>query len=224
MTLMNACMSDPWLGFRSTLIPVVVLSEVSHAVPLAHALLEGGVDVMEITLRSSVALKALEEVARHVPEMHVAAGTVLEAGQIDQVRSAGASLALSPGCTPPLLEAARQASFPLVPGVMTPSEVMYCRGEGFMLQKLFPAEPAGGVAMLKALHGPLPDVRFCPTGGIGPQHLDAYLRLPNVAMVGGSWLTPPDALKASDWDRITRITRQAMQLVAQVSARSAPWP
>lgn len=154
--------------------------------------------------------------------MHVAAGTVVEAGQILQVRSAGASVAFSPGCMPSLLETARRLAFPFVPGVMTPSEVMYCRGEGYLLQKLFPAQPAGGVDMLKSLLGPLPDVRFCPTGGIGPHELRPYLSLPNVAMVGGSWLTPSDAMHASDWRQITRIARQATELVTQMAARSTP--
>ncbi|MBA4257489.1 MAG: keto-deoxy-phosphogluconate aldolase, partial [Polaromonas sp.] len=183
--------------------------DAAHAVPLAHALLAGGIDVMEITLRSDAALAAIEAVARAVPEMHVGAGTVTRVADVARVVDAGASFALSPGCTDALVQAVRDARLPFVPGVMTPGEVMRTRDMGFGLMKLFPAAQAGGLAMLKALGAPLPDVAFCPTGGVSPETLADFLALPNVAMAGGSWLTPADALAQGDWARITRLAAEA---------------
>ncbi|MGE0349905.1 bifunctional 4-hydroxy-2-oxoglutarate aldolase/2-dehydro-3-deoxy-phosphogluconate aldolase [Hydrogenophaga sp.] len=210
----TTCFSRP--AFKSRVVPVIVLKDAAHAVPLAHALLEGGIDVMEITLRSGVALQAIEAVARAVPQMHLGAGTVTRAAEVPQVVSAGAAFALSPGCTAALVEAVRKANLPFVPGVMTPSEVMQARDHGFTLMKLFPAAQAGGIAMLKALGAPLPDVRFCPTGGVSTENLRAMLTLPNVAMAGGSWLTPSDALRDGDWKRITQLAREATALAAGV--------
>lgn len=197
------------LAFSSRVVPVIVLSDAQQAVPLAHALLEGGIDVMEITLRSDVALAAIEAVAKAVPQMHLGAGTVTRASEVPQVIDAGARFALSPGCSEALVDAVRATGLPFIPGVMTPSEVMRARDHGFTLMKLFPAQQAGGLAMLKALGAPLPDVRFCPTGGVSADNLGEFLALPNVAMVGGSWLTPADALRAGDWARITRLAREA---------------
>ncbi|MCW5655324.1 bifunctional 4-hydroxy-2-oxoglutarate aldolase/2-dehydro-3-deoxy-phosphogluconate aldolase [Hydrogenophaga sp.] len=199
-------------AFRSRVVPVIVLSDVAQAVPLAHALLEGGVDVMEITLRSNVALAAIEAVAREVPQMHLGAGTVTRAAEVPRVVDAGAAFALSPGFTDALVEAMQAASLPFVPGVMTPGEVMRARDHGYRLMKLFPAAQAGGIGMLKALASPLADVRFCPTGGVGTDNLRELLAQPNVAMVGGSWLTPADALREGDWARITRLAREATAL------------
>ena len=198
-------------AFASRVVPVIVLSDAKQAVPLAHALLEGGIDVMEITLRSDVALAAIEAVAKAVPQMHLGAGTVTRASDVPRVIDAGARFALSPGCTEALVDAVRATGLPFIPGVMTPGEVMRAREHGFALMKLFPAQQAGGLGMLKALGAPLPDVRFCPTGGVGPDNLADFLALPNVAMVGGSWLTPADALQAGDWARITRLAREASQ-------------
>jgi 2-dehydro-3-deoxyphosphogluconate aldolase/(4S)-4-hydroxy-2-oxoglutarate aldolase len=188
---------------------VIVLTNPAHSVPLAHALLEGGIDVMEITLRSAAALAAIEAVARVVPQMHLGAGTVTRVAEVQQVINAGATFALSPGCTDALVEAVKAAKLPFIPGVMTPGEVMHRREQGFTLMKLFPAAQAGGLGMLKALGAPLPDVVFCPTGGVSPENLKDFLKLPNVAMVGGSWLTPADALDASDWKRITQLAKEA---------------
>jgi len=193
-------------GFASRVVPVIVLQDPQHAVPLAHALLEGGIDVMEITLRSDAALDAIEAV---VPEMHLGAGTVTRPSDVPRIIDAGARFALSPGCTDALVDAMRATGLPFIPGVMTPGEVMRARDHGFTLMKLFPAQQAGGIAMLKALGAPLPDVAFCPTGGVGPDNLREVLALPNVAMAGGSWLTPADALQAGDWARITRLAREA---------------
>ena len=199
-------------GFTSRVVPVIVLHDAAHAVPLAGALLEGGIDVMEITLRSDAALRAIEAVARDVPQMHTGAGTVTRVPEVRQVIDAGARFALSPGCTDALVSAVKAARLPFGPGVMTPGEVMHRRAQGFGLMKLFPAAQAGGVGMLKALGAPLPDVQFCPTGGVGPDNLQDFLRLPNVAMVGGSWLTPADALARGDWKAITQLARQATAL------------
>ena len=203
--------------FTSRVVPVVVIEDPSRAVPLAQALLEGGVDVIEITLRSDAALAALEAVARAVPAMAVGAGTVTRAEQVASVVSAGARFALSPGATPALLAAVRQARLPFVPGVATPSEAMAAHEAGYSLLKCFPAAQLGGVEVLKAWAGPLPRLRFCPTGGVSPSNLEAYLALPNVAMVGGSWLTPAAALRAGDWAAVTRLAREAVQLSASVT-------
>lgn len=204
---MNTAFTRP--AFRSRVVPVIVITDVAQAVPMAHALLEGGIDVMEITLRHAAGLGAIEAVARAVPEMHVGAGTVTRAAEVQAVVDAGASFALSPGMTPAVCEAAIVAQLPFVPGVMTASEVMQARDLGFSLMKLFPAAQAGGVGMLKALAGPLGDVAFCPTGGVSLANMNDFLALPNVAMVGGSWLTPVAQVEAGDWAAITRLAQEA---------------
>lgn len=206
----TTCFTRP--AFQSRIVPVIVLSNPAHAVPLAHALLDGGIDVMEITLRSDAALAAIEAVAKAVPQMHLGAGTVTRVAEVQRVIDAGATFALSPGCTDALVDAVRTARLPFIPGVMTPAEVMQRRDQGFLLMKLFPAAQAGGIAMLRALGAPLPDVAFCPTGGVSPDNLRDILTLPNVAMAGGSWLTPADALAAGDWARITKLAREAAAL------------
>jgi len=199
--------------FQSRVVPVIVITEASQAVPMAHALLAGGIDVMEITLRHSAGLAAIEAVATHVPQMQVGAGTVTRASEMQQVLNAGARFALSPGLTNALVQAAMYCRLPFIPGVMTPSEVMSARDHGFGLMKLFPAAQAGGLAMLKALSGPLGDVQFCPTGGVTPENMTAFLKQAHVAMVGGSWLTPADAVAAQDWQRITDLAQQALARV-----------
>lgn len=202
-------------AFTTRVLPVIVITDVAQAVPLAHALLDGGIDAMEITLRHAAGLPAIEAVARAVPAMHVGAGTVTRPHEVAQVRDAGAAFALSPGFTEALLDAVDAVRLPFVPGVMTPAEVMRARERGFALMKLFPAEQAGALGMLKALAGPLGDVRFCPTGGVSPSNLGQFLQQPNVAMVGGSWLTPREALEAGDWGRITALAREASSLSAR---------
>lgn len=197
-------------SFSSRLVPVIVITDVAQAVPMAHALLAGGVDVMEITLRHAAGLPAIEAVARQVPAMHVGAGTVTRAHEMVQARDAGARFALSPGMSDALVQAALDCDLPFIPGVMTPSEVMRAREHGFGLLKLFPAAQAGAVAMLKALAGPLPDMSFCPTGGVSLANLAEYLQQPNVAMVGGSWLTPAQAVAQGRWQDITRLAEQAV--------------
>ncbi len=204
----TTCFTPP--AFQSRVVPVIVLTDAAHAVPLAHALLDGGIDVMEITLRSSAALASIEAVAKAVPQMHVGAGTVTRVAEVQQVIDAGATFALSPGCTDALVDAVQAARLPFIPGVMTPGEVMLRREQGFSLMKLFPAQQAGGMGMLKALGGPLPDVRFCPTGGVSVDNLGEFLKLPNVAMAGGSWLTPVDAMVSGDWSRISALAAAAV--------------
>lgn len=198
--------------FTSRVVPVIVITKAAQAVPLAEALLEGGIDAMEITLRHAAGLAAIEAVAKGVPAMQVGAGTVTVAGDMARVKEAGARFALSPGMTDVLVAEAMAHRLPFVPGVMTPGEVMRARDHGFKLVKLFPAAQAGGLGMLKALGGPLPDMQFCPTGGISLANLQDYLRLDNVAMVGGSWLTPLELVEAGDWAAITRLAREATEL------------
>lgn len=198
--------------FTSRVVPVIVVSDVAQAVPLAEALLAGGIDVMEITLRHAAGLGAIEQVAKRVPAMHVGAGTVTQVHEVAQVMSAGAGFALSPGLTESIAAEVIARRLPFVPGAMTPSEVLRARELGFGLVKLFPAAQAGGLAMLKALAGPLADMRFCPTGGVSTANLQDFLHQPNVAVVGGSWLTPPELLQAGDWAAITRLAREATVL------------
>lgn len=201
-------------AFRSRVVPVVVLQDAAHAVPLAQALLAGGIDVIEITLRTPCALEAIAAVAREVPDMQVGAGTLLGADDVRRAQDAGARFGLSPGHSPALLRAVAEAGLPFVPGVMTPGEVMAAREAGYRLMKLFPATVAGGLDMLKALASPFGDVRFCPTGGVSLDNLGGFLKQPNVALVGGSWLAPAAALQAGDWSQITTLARQAMALSA----------
>jgi 2-dehydro-3-deoxyphosphogluconate aldolase/(4S)-4-hydroxy-2-oxoglutarate aldolase len=212
MNTPSLAFSEP--AFRSRVVPVIVITDVAQAVPLAHALLAGGIDVMEITLRHVAGLPAIAAVARAVPAMHVGAGTVTRPQEMAQARDAGARFALSPGSSDALAQAAIDCELPFIPGAMTPSEVMHARDLGFGLVKLFPAAQAGGVAMLKALGGPLPDMKFCPTGGVSLANLPEYLQQPNVAMVGGSWLTPLDALNQGRWQDITALAAQAVAAAA----------
>ena len=211
---------SPLPQFQSRVVPVVVVSDAAQAVPMAEALLAGGVDVMEITLRSDAALAAIEAVARAVPAMQVGAGTVTRASEVASVQSAGARFGLSPGATPELLAAVRAAGLPFVPGVATPGEAMAARDAGFTLLKCFPAAQLGGVEVLKAWGGPLPELRFCPTGGVSLANMASFLSLPNVAMVGGSWLTPAAAVQAGDWARVTQLAREAVEAAAALPARA----
>jgi 2-dehydro-3-deoxyphosphogluconate aldolase/(4S)-4-hydroxy-2-oxoglutarate aldolase len=188
-------------------IAVIVVDRLQDAVPLARALVAGGVRVLELTLRTPVALQALSAIAHEVEGAIVGVGTLTRALDFEQSIEAGALFGVSPGLTPELIAAARDSGLPLLPGVMTPSELIAARAAGFNELKLFPAQQAGGIGMLKALGGPFPDVSFCPTGGISAATAADYLALPNVACVGGSWLTPRDAVAAGDWPRITALAR-----------------
>lgn len=205
------------LVVHGPVIPVIVLERAADAVPLARALLAGGVRVLEVTLRTPAALAGIEAIVRALPEAIVGAGTLRSAADVRAARDAGCTFGVSPGLTPALGAACRAAGLPLMPGVATASEVMAAVDDGWRLLKFFPAGAAGGVAMLKALAGPFSDVAFCPTGGVGPDNAPHYLALPNVKVCGGSWLTPPDAVAAGDWGRITRLARDAAALARPVT-------
>ena len=193
-------------------IPVIVLNRVEHAVPMAEALLEGGVKVLEVTLRTPVALKCIEAIAKAVPKAVLGAGTLRSAADVRAARDAGCWFGVSPGYTREIGASCRDVGLALLPGVATASEVMAATADGLTFLKFFPAVPAGGVAMLKALHGPFRDVTFCPTGGLTPDNAPQFLALPNVRVCGGSWLTPADAMEQGDWARITRLAREASAL------------
>lgn len=193
-------------------IPVLTIDRASDGVPLARALVKGGLPVLEITLRTGAALEALRSIAAEVEGAIVGAGTVLDAEQLARAKEAGARFAVSPGCTPALAQAAKAASMPFLPGVQTVSEAMALGEQGFRLLKFFPADSAGGMGWLKAVAAPLAGVRFCPTGGIGVETAPAYLALGNVACVGGSWVAPKDAVASGDWARIERLAAAASAL------------
>ena len=195
-----------------SVIPVVVIEDAAAAVPLARALAAGGLRVVEITLRTGAALHAIEAIAGEVEDAIVGAGTVLSKGQLVAAARAGARFLVSPGMNSDLLKAAADSPIPLMPGAATASEVMALMDAGYTIQKFFPAEPAGGLAYLKALAAPLPAIRFCPTGGIGKDNAEKYLALGNVACVGGSWVAPADAIAKGDWARIEALAREASRL------------
>lgn len=195
---------------RCKVMPVVSIDTAEHAVPLAEALLAGGVNVIEITLRTPAALAAIENIARHVPEMWVGAGTILFPQQLASVADAGSRFALSPGLTPAVLDAARAQTMPFIPGVATASDIMLGMAGGLDTFKFFPAGSAGGVASLQAFAGPFAGILFCPTGGIRPETAASYLAVPNVACVGGSWLTPASLMRSQSWREITDIARQSL--------------
>jgi 2-dehydro-3-deoxyphosphogluconate aldolase / (4S)-4-hydroxy-2-oxoglutarate aldolase len=193
-------------------IPVLTVEQLDHAVPLAQALSSGGLRVLEVTLRTPVALQAIEAMRKAVPDAVVGVGTLACRDDFIRAGNAGAQFGVSPGLTQPLAEAAREASFPLLPGIMTPSELIAGMGWGFDTFKLFPAQQAGGIGMLKALGAPFQEIRFCPTGGVTRASAPEFLALPNVICVGGSWVAPADKLQARDWNAIERLARDAAGL------------
>jgi 2-dehydro-3-deoxyphosphogluconate aldolase/(4S)-4-hydroxy-2-oxoglutarate aldolase len=193
-------------------MPVLVIDDLSHAVPLARALVAGGIRVLEVTLRTPVALDAVRAMCAAVPDAVVGVGTIASPQDLADSKAAGAVFGVSPGLTASLLEAARQTGLPLLPGTMTPSDVMTARAAGLTACKLFPAAMAGGIGMLKALYGPFADMTFCPTGGIDAASAPQYLALPNVACVGGSWLAPKALVQAGDWSAITALAKAASRL------------
>lgn len=205
MTLLDIMRASP-------VIPVIAIDEIEHAVPLAKALVAGGIRVLEITLRTRHGLPAIRAIAEQVPEAIVGVGTLTKAEEFNAARDAGAVFGVSPGLTENLIVAAKTSGLPLLPGVMTPSEVMAAREVGFRQLKLFPAAPAGGIGMLNAIAGPLPDVVFCPTGGISQDNAAQFLACKNVACVGGSWLAPKDRMLAGDWAGITALAATASAL------------
>ena len=193
-------------------IPVIVINKLEDAVPMARALVEGGVRVLEVTLRTSIALQCMEAIARDVPGAILGAGTVRSAADAQAAKDAGCTFAVSPGYTSTIGQACRTIGLPLLPGTATGSEVMQANADGYFFLKFFPAMQAGGIPMLKALAGPFTDVVFCPTGGITAASAPEFLALPNVKVCGGSWLTPSDAVAAKDWGRITALAREASAL------------
>jgi len=195
-------------------IPVIVLSDVAHAVPLARALVAGGIRMLEVTMRTPAALACMEAIAREVPEAVAGAGTVRSAADARAAAKAGARFAVSPGYTQAVGKACRDLGLPLLPGVATGSEIMMAQEDGYNALKFFPAMQAGGLAMLKAWQGPFGDVKFCPTGGITPANAADFLGQSNVVCVGGSWLTPADAVAQGDWARVTQLAREAVALRA----------
>lgn len=199
---------------QAPVVPVIVINELSDAVPLARALVAGGLPVLEITLRTPVALDAIRAINAEVDGAIAGAGTVLTPADLAAVHAAGGAFAISPGCTPALYDAAAAGDLPHLPGAATASELMEGIARGCTRFKFFPAEAAGGVTALKAFAGPLPAVKFCPTGGIDAARAPAYLALPNVMTVGGSWMLPADAVKARDWARIEQLAREAAALRA----------
>ncbi|WP_231211228.1 bifunctional 4-hydroxy-2-oxoglutarate aldolase/2-dehydro-3-deoxy-phosphogluconate aldolase [Helicobacter pylori] len=196
----------------SPIIPVVVIENIKDAVPLAQSLAEGGIHIIEVTLRSSCALEAIELIAKNVPKMRVGAGTILNPTQLEQAQNRGAEFLISPGLTIKLLEYAKKKDMPLIPGVSSSSEVMQALELGYSALKFFPAEYCGGVKLLNAFNGPFKGVKFCPTGGISADNMHSYLNLENVLCVGGSWLTPKNLIQNKEWDKITEICKRSLAL------------
>jgi len=195
-------------------MPVMVIKNLEDAVPLAKALVAGGIKVLEITLRTPIALDAIRLISQEVKEAIVGAGTITTPEQLKAAEAAGAVFAISPGLTPALLKAAKEGNIALIPGISTLSELMVGMEAGLDHFKFFPAEAAGGIPMLKSIAGPIPQVTFCPTGGISPENYNAYLSLNNVACVGGSWLVPEDAVKEKNWAKVTELAKLAIANVA----------
>ncbi len=196
----------------SPIVPVVVIENIKDAVPLAQSLIDGGIPIIEVTLRSSCALEAIELIAKNVPKMRVGAGTILNLTQLEQAQNRGAEFLISPGLTIKLLEHAKKKDVPLIPGVSSSSEVMQALELGYNALKFFPAEYCGGVKLLNAFNGPFKGVKFCPTGGISADNMRSYLNLENVVCVGGSWLTPKNLIQNKEWDKITEICKRALAL------------
>lgn len=196
----------------SPVMPVMVINNLDQAVPLARALVDGGLKVLEITLRTPAALEAIRRIKAEVPDAIVGAGTIINVQTLHEAIAAGAEFIVSPGTTDSLIDAALATGVPFLPGVATSSEVMKLLEKGVSAMKFFPAEAAGGIPMLKSFGGPLPQVTFCPTGGVNPKNASEYLALSNVACVGGSWMAPADLVDTGDWAEITRRAKEAASL------------
>jgi 2-dehydro-3-deoxyphosphogluconate aldolase/(4S)-4-hydroxy-2-oxoglutarate aldolase len=197
---------------KAPVIPVVTIDDARHAIPLARTLVEAGLPVVEVTLRTAAALDAIAAIAKAVPEAVVAAGTVVRSSQIAEVVDAGAKFIVTPGTPTDLADALAGAAIPAMPGCATASEAIALASRGFGIVKFFPAGPSGGPAWLKSIAGPLPELRFCPTGGVDAANADAYLALKNVVCVGGSWMAPADAIASGDFARVGRLARDAARL------------
>ncbi|WP_375057223.1 bifunctional 4-hydroxy-2-oxoglutarate aldolase/2-dehydro-3-deoxy-phosphogluconate aldolase [Zobellella sp. DQSA1] len=210
---MNWTLSPADVFSASPVVPVMVVEDAADAVPLARALAAGGITVFEVTLRSAAALDAIRAIARELPDALVGAGTVLNVAQYDAAVAAGAKFVITPGFTPALLRHAKAGPVPLMPGIATPSEAMQALELGYTHLKFFPAEINGGAKALKALAGPLPQLRFCPTGGVSAANAKDYLAVKSVMTVGGSWMLPAELVAAKDWDGITRLAAEAVAAV-----------
>ena len=195
----------------SPVVPVLVIKKLEHAVPLAKALIAGGINILEVTLRTPVALEAIELIAKELPDAMIGAGTVTNAEQLQQVTDVGAKFAISPGMTAELLAAGQAGSIALIPGISSTSDLMRARDAGYTHLKFVPAEAVGGVKAIKSIAGPVPDMVFCPTGGISLSNYHDYLALPNIHCVGGSWLAPDALMDAGDWDAITQLAKEAVE-------------
>lgn len=206
----NWKMTSEEIFSQGPVVPVLVIKDVAHAVPLAKALIAGGIRVLEVTLRTDAALEVIAKIAKEVPEAIIGAGTVTNRKQLQQVVDAGAKFAISPGMTSDLLKAGNEGNIALIPGISSISELMTAIDHGYTHLKFFPAEASGGVKALKAIGGPFPDIKFCPTGGISPSNYNDYLALPSVRCAGGSWLAPEDAMINGEWDKITDLAKQAV--------------
>ncbi len=211
MTPQDASSYTESLCHRAPVIPVLVVDDIDAAIPLAQALVTGGLPVLEVTLRTPVAMSVIREMSQ-VPGGIVGAGTVLTPEDAENAKAAGAQFAVSPGATDRLLDACEEIGLPILPGAATASEAMALLERGYTTQKFFPAESAGGAAMLRSLSSPLPQILFCPTGGISHENAHDYLVLPNVACVGGSWVAPKDLLRSGDWGRILELAKEAARL------------
>ena len=198
------------------IVPVVTINEINHAVPMAQALIDGGLDVVEVTLRTACALDAIREIRQSVLDITVGAGTVLREGDVDAAQKAGADFLVTPAVSPQLMPALLDFNGLVLPGVSTPSEVLSRIEEGFELLKFFPAEQSGGIGFLKAISGPMPSAMFMPTGGITLDTARPYLNLPNVAAIGGSWIAPQSAISSGDWQKITDLARTSSSLARSV--------
>lgn len=216
---MNLTM-DEVLSQARPVLPVLVIEEVGLALDLARALHDGGIRVLEVTLRTPRALDALSAIRRELPQLLVGAGTLIHAGQFNEAKDAGAQFAVSPGFTERLAAAAQDSGLPYLPGAMTPSEVLLALEHGYRSLKLFPADGASSVKMLKSFKGPFTGIRFCPTGGVTPDNLLSFLRLPNVACVGGTWVAPSNLVRARAWDQITQLAAEARALAASLEAQA----
>lgn len=197
----------------SPIVPVIALEDEEDALPLAKALLEGGINIMEITLRTEAGLKSIEIISKALPQMHVGAGTVLNANDFKSAVAHGAAFVFSPGISEELMQTSKELNVALIPGVATASEVMLAKNNGFEHCKLFPATLAGGVEILKAFNGPFASMRFCPTGGVNLENINDYLALENVLCAGGSWIVPKQAMKEKDFEHITKLCKEAMHTI-----------
>jgi 2-dehydro-3-deoxyphosphogluconate aldolase/(4S)-4-hydroxy-2-oxoglutarate aldolase len=196
----------------SPIVPVMVINNVEYAVPLAKALVKGGLKVLEITLRTPAALESIRRIKAEVPDAIVGAGTIINIETLNQAIEAGAQFIVSPGTTDKLIDAALATGVPLLPGIANPSDAMRLLEKGITAMKFFPAEAAGGIPMLKSIGAPIPQITFCPTGGVSQKNVKAYYDLPNVACVGGSWMCAANLVDAENWDEITRLSAEAIQL------------